>query len=128
MALIDSDSYRVEGYFEETKLPAIKRRCVEIHMLSGGPALMGHVESISPWNNRPRPTRTARTLASVNPLRMGPSRAADSIRIHIDEIPDTVRIKRGHDLYVIVRRRAMSGLYVALEERDARPGNCSEAK
>src|SRR5690242_10833264 len=48
MALIDSDSYRVEGYFEETKLPVIKLgERVAIHLMSGGPALRGHVESIS---------------------------------------------------------------------------------
>src|SRR4051794_2018024 len=48
MALIDSDSYRIEGYFEETKLPAIKPGDpVEIHLMSGGPELRGHVESIS---------------------------------------------------------------------------------
>src|SRR5262249_49020564 len=48
MALIDSDSYRVEGYFEETKIPGIKLGDkAEIHLMSGGPALQGHVESIS---------------------------------------------------------------------------------
>src|SRR6266403_2646367 len=48
MALIDSDSYRVEGYFEETKLPAIKSGAqVTIYLMSGTPALQGHVVSIS---------------------------------------------------------------------------------
>ena len=48
MALLDSDSYRVTGYFEETKIPAVKQsRRVDIYLMSGGSPLRGHVESIS---------------------------------------------------------------------------------
>src|SRR5260370_16508942 len=48
LALIDSDSYRVEGYFEETKMPNLKPGArVEIHLMSGGPAFHGHIEGIS---------------------------------------------------------------------------------
>src|SRR4051812_24811584 len=48
LALIDSDSYRVTGYFEETKIPAVPPgKQVEIFLMSGGPPLRGHVESIS---------------------------------------------------------------------------------
>jgi len=87
---------RVEGYFEETKLPAIKPGdAVEIHMLSGGPALMGHVESISHGiTDRDNPNGPE-LLASVNPT-FGMVRLAQRIpiRIHIDEIPDTVRSAR----------------------------------
>jgi multidrug resistance efflux pump len=38
MALIDSDSYRIDGYFEETKLPVIRPGArVDIHLMSGEP-------------------------------------------------------------------------------------------
>jgi len=48
MALIDSDSYRVTGYFEETKIPVVRQSGpVDIYLMSGGPPLRGHVESIS---------------------------------------------------------------------------------
>ena len=48
MLAIDSDSYRVECYFEETKMPVIKPgERVEIHLMSGEPALQGHLEGIS---------------------------------------------------------------------------------
>ena len=48
MALIDSDFYRVQGYFEETKMPAIKMGApVTIYLMSGTPALQGHVVGIS---------------------------------------------------------------------------------
>jgi RND family efflux transporter MFP subunit len=48
MAVIDSDSCRVEGYFEETKIPRLKPgKPAKIHLMSGGPPLSGHVQSIS---------------------------------------------------------------------------------
>src|SRR6516164_8553109 len=48
MALIDSDSYRVTGYFEETKIPRLKSgEKVEIFLMGGVSPLRGDVESIS---------------------------------------------------------------------------------
>src|SRR5262249_26279547 len=48
MALIDSDSYRVEAYFEETKIPNIKSGAsAEIHLMDGSPALQGTVSSVA---------------------------------------------------------------------------------
>ncbi len=45
-ALVDSDSYRVTGYFEETKMPAVKvGEQAEIHLLDGSPALHGHMRA-----------------------------------------------------------------------------------
>jgi RND family efflux transporter MFP subunit len=42
MALIDSDSYRVDAYFEETKIPHIKPGATaEVHLMDGSPALQG---------------------------------------------------------------------------------------
>jgi multidrug resistance efflux pump len=48
MALIDSDSYRVTAYFEETKIPATHLgEEAKIYLLDGSPALRGHVQSIA---------------------------------------------------------------------------------
>jgi RND family efflux transporter MFP subunit len=48
MALIDSDSYRVEAYFEETKIPHIRPGAnAEIYLMDGSPALQGTVSGIS---------------------------------------------------------------------------------
>jgi multidrug resistance efflux pump len=68
MALIDSDSYRVTGYFEETKIPIAKRSGhVDIFLMSGGPPLRGHVESISRGiTDRDNPAGPG-LLANVNP-------------------------------------------------------------
>ncbi len=48
MALIDSDSYRVGAYFEETKIPHIRPGAsAEIYLMDGSPALQGTVVGIS---------------------------------------------------------------------------------
>ena len=48
MALIDSDSYRVEAYFEETKIPQVKPGATaEIYLMDGSPTLQGTVLSIA---------------------------------------------------------------------------------
>ena len=48
MALIDSDSHRVTGYFEETKIPAVRLgQEARMYRLNGSPALRGHVDSIA---------------------------------------------------------------------------------
>jgi len=104
MALIDSDSYRVEGYFEETKMPFIKPEDrVEIHLMSGGPALQGHIESISHGiTDRDNPTGPE-LLANVTPT-FEWVRLAQRIpvRIRIDEIPAGERISAGMTCTVVV--------------------------
>lgn len=104
MALIDSDSYRVTAYFEETKIPAVPPgKRVEIYLMSGGPPLRGHVESISRGitNNdnpsgpelldNPTPTFEWVRLAQRIP-----------VRIHIDKVPADVLISSGMTATVVV--------------------------
>jgi len=104
MALIDSDSYRVEGYFEETKLPVIKPGApVEIHLMSGGPALQGHVDSISRGITDRDNANGPELLANVTPT-FEWVRLAQRIpvRIHIDEIPENVHISAGMTCTVVL--------------------------
>jgi multidrug resistance efflux pump len=104
MALIDSDSYRVTGYFEETKLPMVKRgKAVEIYLMSGGPPLRGHVESVSRGiTDRDNPAGPE-LLANVNPT-FEWVRLAQRIpvRIHIDDVPEGVLISSGMTCTVVV--------------------------
>jgi multidrug resistance efflux pump len=104
MALIDSDSYRVTGYFEETKIPVVKRSGhVDIFLMSGGPPLRGHVESISRGiTDRDNPAGPE-LLANVNPT-FEWVRLAQRIpvRIHIDQVPDSVVISSGMTCTVVV--------------------------
>ena len=68
MAVIDSDSYRVEAYFEETKIRHVKPGAIaEIRLMDGSPAMQGTVSSIArgitDQDNKDGP----QLLSSVNP-------------------------------------------------------------
>jgi multidrug resistance efflux pump len=118
MAVIDSDSYRVEGYFEETKLPVIKPGDpVEIHLLSGGPELRGHVDSISRGITDRDNSNGPELLANVNPT-FEWVRLAQRIpvRIHIDDIPQGVHISAGMTCTVVVPKSPREWAVVSLIE------------
>jgi multidrug resistance efflux pump len=104
MALIDSDSYRVTGYFEETKMPVIKPgEQAEIYLLDGSPALRGHVESIARGiTNRDNPD-SPELLVNANPT-FEWVRLAQRIpvRIHIDDVPEGVLVSSGMTATVVV--------------------------
>jgi multidrug resistance efflux pump len=104
MAVIDSDSYRIEGYFEETKMPLIKlSEPVDIHLMSGAPALRGHVESISRGITDRENNNGPELLANVNPT-FEWVRLAQRIpvRIHIDNVPEGVLVSSGMTCTVVV--------------------------
>jgi RND family efflux transporter MFP subunit len=68
MALLDSDTLRVEGYFEETKLPRIHLGdAVNVRLLGSHHALRGRVESIAAGIEDRDRTAGATLLANVNP-------------------------------------------------------------
>jgi RND family efflux transporter MFP subunit len=68
MALIDEDTIRVEGYFEETKLPRIHIGAPATVRLVGQPGILtGHVESIAGGIEDRERTSGANLLANVNP-------------------------------------------------------------
>ena len=104
LAIIDSDSYRVSGYFEETKLPAIKLGDrVEIYLMSGVPPLKGHVESISRGITDRENADGPEMLANVTPT-FEWVRLAQRIpvRIHIDQVPDNAVVSSGMTCTVVV--------------------------
>ncbi len=103
MAVIDGDSYHVNGYFEETKVPYLKPgQGVAITLMSGVPALTGHVESISRGiTDRDNP-KGPDLLAAVTPT-FEWVRLAQRIpvRIHIDSVPEGVLISSGMTCTVV---------------------------
>jgi multidrug resistance efflux pump len=104
LALIDSDSYRVSGYFEETKIPVVRPgKPVLIYLMSGEPPLRGHVESISRGITDRETPNGPELLANVNPT-FEWVRLAQRIpvRIHIDDIPEGVLISSGMTCTVVV--------------------------
>jgi multidrug resistance efflux pump len=97
MALIDSDSYRVEAYFEETKIPHIKAGDVaEIRLMDGSPALEGTVvgiaRGITDQDNRDGPE----LLSSVNPTYTWVRLAQRiPVRIRLTHVPPGVLVSAG---------------------------------
>src|ERR1700722_17055426 len=68
MALLDSDTVRVEGYFEETKLPRIHLGdAVNVRLLGGKHVLQGRVESVAAGIEDRDRSAGATLLANVNP-------------------------------------------------------------
>jgi RND family efflux transporter MFP subunit len=68
MALIDTDSIRVEGYFEETKLSRIRvGDSAVIHIMGQQDALEGKVTSIAGGIADQERTSSAGLLANINP-------------------------------------------------------------
>jgi len=97
MALIDSDSYRVEAYFEETKIPHVKPGgSAEIYLMDGSPALQGTVSSIArgitDQDNKDGPE----LLSSINPTFTGVRLAQRiPVGIHLTHVPPSVLISAG---------------------------------
>ena len=104
LALIDSHSFWVYGYFEETKLRGVKVGAkAEMRMMGGG-VLKGHVESISRGiYDRDNPA-SRDLVADVNPT-FNWVRLAQRVpvRIHIDEVPDGLVLSAGTTCTVVVK-------------------------
>ena len=103
LALIDSDSYRVTAYFEETKIPGVQiGDSVEIHLMDNAPVLRGHVDSISHGITDRDNGNGPELLANVTPT-FEWVRLAQRIpvRIQIDEVPAGVFISSGMTCTVV---------------------------
>jgi RND family efflux transporter MFP subunit len=104
LAIVDSHSFWVYGYFEETKLPRVRiGDKAEMRLMSGG-VLKGHVQSISRGiYDRDNP-QSRELLADVNPT-FNWVRLAQRVpvRIHIDEVPEGVVLAAGTTCTVVVQ-------------------------
>ncbi|MFM0658070.1 efflux RND transporter periplasmic adaptor subunit [Paraburkholderia sediminicola] len=104
LALIDSHSYWVYGYFEETKLPHVHvGDRAEVRLLAGGPVIAGHVESIARGiSDRDNPAGST-LLADVNPVFTWVRLAQRvPVRIHLDDVPDGQLLAAGTTCTVTV--------------------------
>ncbi len=103
-ALIDSDSFYVDGYFEETKLPRIKiGDPARIYLVGESVTIEGHVESIAGGIADRERQGSADLLANVNPT-FSWVRLAQRVpvRIAIDRVPPGVRLVTGRTATVVV--------------------------
>src|SRR6195256_5195042 len=108
MALIDSDSYRVEAYFEETKIPHIRPGAsAEIYLMDGSPALQGTVlgiaRGITDQDNKDGPE----LLSSVNPTFTWVRLAQRiPVRVQITHVPPGVLVSAGMTCTVAMKEGA----------------------
>ena len=105
LAVIDSNSYYVSGYFEETKLPYLAvNDPVEIYLMSGGTSLKGHIESISRGITDRNAATGKELLADINPT-FNWVRLAQRVpvRIRIDDLDKEHKLVAGTTCTVIVK-------------------------
>jgi RND family efflux transporter MFP subunit len=104
LAVVDSDSFYVAGYFEETKLQGIKiGDRVSIRLLGRAGDLQGHVQSIAHAITDRDNTLASDLIANVNPT-FNWVRLAQRIpvRIAIDHVPDGITLSAGMTATVVV--------------------------
>jgi len=108
ISLVNADSFWIDGYFEETHLHAIRDGDIAYVKLMGyRRALRGHVESVARGIEvaNAKPDQTG--LAAVNPIFTWVRLAQRvPVRIHLDELPDGVRLVQGMTATVEVRQAA----------------------
>jgi RND family efflux transporter MFP subunit len=103
-ALIDSDTFRVEGYFEEIKLRRIRIGEIAAIKLIGDPrVLSGHVESIAYGIEDQNRGTSSELLATVNPT-FSWVRLAQRIpvRIKLDNVPPDLLLVAGRTATVSI--------------------------
>lgn len=104
MAVVDSGSFYVEGYFEETKLPGIQLGDrVDVTLMGTRQPIRGHVESFAEGITDRDRTTGANMLPNVNPT-FNWVRLAQRVpvRIAIDQVPAAVRLVAGQTATVKV--------------------------
>ena len=97
IAILDSDSFWIAGYFEETKLAGIHVDDPALASLMGyRDPVRGHVESLARGINTPNTNPGTLGLASVSPVFTWVRLAQRiPVRIHIDQVPDSVHLAAG---------------------------------
>ncbi len=104
MALIDTDTLRVEGYFEETKLPRIKvGDRVLVRLMGQKQILNGHVTSVAAGITDRERTDSSDLLANINPtfswVRLS---QRVPVRVKLDDVPPSVDLVLGRTATVAI--------------------------
>ncbi|MFK0090700.1 efflux RND transporter periplasmic adaptor subunit [Pseudomonas sp. NPDC090755] len=104
LSVVDSDSYHVDGYFEETKLAGIQiGQAVDIRVMGDNARLRGHVQSFAAGIEDRDRSSGANLLPNVNPA-FSWVRLAQRIpvRIAFDEVPQDFRMIAGRTATVSI--------------------------
>ena len=108
IAIVDSDSYWVAGYFEETKLGSFKvGDAADVELMGFEGKLAGHVESITRGISAPNATVSTQGLPSVEAVYTWVRLAQRiPVRIKIDHVPAEITLTAGMTATVIVNPSA----------------------
>jgi multidrug resistance efflux pump len=118
MALIDSDSYRVEAYFEETKIPQITSGATaEIYLMDGSPALQGTVLGIAMGITDQDNPNGPQLLSSINPTFTWVRLAQRiPVSLHIAHVPPGVLISAGMTCTVVMKEGAAPQIGLSIKK------------
>ena len=108
MALLDTDSLRIEGYFEETKLPLIRIGApATVRLMGDARPLYGRVESISAGIDDPSRSNSSNLLPNVEATFTWVRLAQRiPVRIRLTRIPADVRLIAGRTATVTIQPAA----------------------
>ena len=108
LRLIDTDSFWIDGYFEETKMAAIRvGDPAEMALMGYGAPLRGTVESITLGIATANAAPSTQGLPNVDPVYTWVRLAQRvPVRIRIDQVPDGVPLVAGMTATVVVNRGA----------------------
>ncbi len=97
ISVVDTDSFWVDGYFEETSLGRIHEGDpATVKLMGYSQPVRGHVGGVARGINVPNAQPDQAGLASVNPIFTWVRLAQRvPVRIHIDQVPDGVRLVAG---------------------------------
>src|SRR5467141_2614858 len=97
ISVVDTDSFWVDGYFEETSLGRIHDGDpATVKLMGYSQVVRGHVVGVARGINVPNAQPDQAGLASVNPIFTWVRLAQRvPVRIHIDQVPDGVRLVAG---------------------------------
>ncbi len=97
LSIVNTDSYWIDGYFEETQLASIRERDpVRIKLMGSRQILRGHVDSLARGIQVLNAQSDEAGLAKVNPIFTWVRLAQRvPVRIHLDEYPTDVALVAG---------------------------------
>jgi multidrug resistance efflux pump len=122
IAVINADSFWLDGYFEETNLSRIHvGDPAQIRLMGYSQIIRGHVGSIARGIDVPNAQSNQQGLATVNPIFTWVRLAQRiPVRIHIDAVPDGVQLAIGMTATVQIDPRSHRAQQ---ESRGLRRGN-----
>jgi multidrug resistance efflux pump len=97
ISVVDADSFWVDAYFEETNLGSIREGDqASVRLMGYDQIVRGHVSSIARGINVANAQPNGEGLATVNPIFTWVRLAQRiPVRIHVDNVPDGVRLAAG---------------------------------